>query len=129
MGNCTEINYKGTRIVYTNIEGCSGDTAIPAFEQVQQIASTYPPKSMLSMVNAKDARFNSNLISVIKETVKKNNPYVKATAVCGLSSLTTLMVNSIISVTGRKMKFFDTVDEAKEWLYQCNLDMVSVEQA
>lgn len=76
---------------------------------------------MLSLVNAKDARYNSNLLSTIKETVKKNNSKVKATAVCGLNPLTTLMVNSIIAITGRKMKLVDSFEEAKEWLYQVKM--------
>lgn len=118
MSDCTEIRYKGIKMVYTNVEGCSGEAAIPVFQKVVQIASTYPHKSMLSLVNAKGTRFNSDLLSVIKDTVKKNNPKVKATAVFGLSSLSTLMVNSIISVTGRKMKLLNTMEEAQEWLYQ-----------
>jgi len=118
MPDCTEIRYKGIKMVYTNVEGCSGEAAIPVFQKVVQIAATYPDKSMLSLVNARGTRFNSDLLSVIKDTVKKNNPKVKATAVFGLSALSTLMVNSIISVTGRKMKLLNTMEEAQEWLYQ-----------
>ncbi|MEK6480346.1 hypothetical protein WJR50_22575 [Catalinimonas sp. 4WD22] len=121
MPDCTIIKYKTINIVYTDVSSCSGDMAIPCFEKVQQIASTLPDKSMFSLVNARDTRFNSKLLSVIKETVKKNNPKVRATAVCGLSQLSALMVNSIISITGRKMKLLDTLEEAKEWLYQENL--------
>lgn len=118
MADCTEIRYKGVKIVYTNVENCSGEAAIPVFEKVVKLASTYPDKSMLSLVNARGTRFNSDLLSVIKDTVKKNNPKVKATAVFGLSALSTLMVNSIISVTGRKMKLLNSLEEAQEWLYQ-----------
>lgn len=118
MGNCTEIRYKGVKMVYTNIENCSGDAAIPVFRKVVEVAACYPDKSMLSLVNARGARFNSELLSVIKDTVKQNNPKVKATAVFGLSSLTSLMVNSIISVTGRQMKLLESEEEAREWLYQ-----------
>jgi len=118
MGECTEIRYKGVKMVYTNIEGCSGESAIPVFQKVVQVAATYPNKSMLSLVNAKGTRFNSDLLSVIRDTVKKNNPKVKATAVFGLNTLSTLMVNSIISVTGRRMKLLNSQEEAQEWLYQ-----------
>lgn len=118
MGECTEIRYKGVKMVYTNIEGCSGESAIPVFQKVVQVATTYPNKSMLSLVNAKGTRFNSDLLSVIRDTVKKNNPKVKATAVFGLNTLSTLMVNSIISVTGRRMKLLNSQEEAQEWLYQ-----------
>lgn len=62
---------------------------------------------MLSLVNGKDAPYNSKLLSCIKETVKLNNHKVKATAVCGLNPLTTLIVNSIIAFTGRRMHLTD----------------------
>jgi len=109
-------------MVYTNVEGCTGEESIPAFHKVVQIASTYPNKSMLSLVNAKNTRFNSDLLSTLRDVVKKNNPKVKATAVCGLSTLSTLMVNSIISMTGRKMKLVKTLEEAQEWLYKFEVD-------
>jgi len=118
MPDCIEIRFKGVKMVYTNIENCTGAAAIPVFRKVVEVASRYPDKSMLSLVNARGARFNSELLSVIKATVKKNNPKVKATAVFGLSSLTRLMVNSIISVTGRQMKLVESEEEAQEWLYQ-----------
>ncbi len=122
MPECQIIKYKTVEMVYTDVSGCSGDAAIPYFEKVQKIASTLPDKSMLSLVNAKDTRFNSNLMGVLKETVKKNNPKVKATAVYGLSSLSALMVNSVATLTGRKIKLMDTLENAKEWLYEMHME-------
>lgn len=122
MPDCSIIKYKGLEIVYTDVSGCVGDTAIPYFEKVQKIASTFPDKSMFSLVNARDTRFNTHLLGVIRETVKKNNPKVKATAVFGLNQLSILMVNSIASITGRKMKLVDTLEEAQEWLYQVHVE-------
>lgn len=118
MADCTIITYKDVKIVYTNISGTSGNEAIPCFEKSQLVAEQFAEGTMLSLVNATDARYNSSLLSTIKETVKKNNTKVKATAVCGLTPLTTLMVNSIILLTGRNMKLVDTLEEAQEWLHQ-----------
>ena len=118
MADCTIITYKDIKIVYTDISGTSGDGAIPAFEKSRKVAKQFEDGTMLSLVNATNARYNSNLLSTIKETVKQNNPKVKATAVCGLTPLTTLIANSIISFTGRKMKLVNTPEEAKAWLYQ-----------
>lgn len=118
MSYCKVVDYKGVKIVYTDIENTHGDEAVPTFDAVQKLVATFPDKSVLSCVNAMDARFNKDLLSKIKETVKKNNPKSKATVVCGLSKLSTLILNSIIAATGRKMKLFHTVEEGKEWLYQ-----------
>jgi len=117
MSKCNVIKYKDIDIVYTDIADASPEEAIVAFENCQEIISKMPLNSVYSLVNAKGARFNSNLIQTIKDTVKKNNPYNKATAVAGLSQLSRLMVNSIISFTGRQMKLTDTVEDAKVWLY------------
>jgi hypothetical protein len=118
MSYCKVLDYKGIKIVYTDIENTNGTEAIPAFDAVQKLVAEFPDKSVLSCVNATNARFNKDLLSKIKETVKKNSPKVKVTVVCGLSKLSTLILNSIIAATGRKMKLFDSVEDGKEWLYQ-----------
>ncbi|MDN5201344.1 STAS/SEC14 domain-containing protein [Fulvivirgaceae bacterium BMA10] len=111
------------KIVYTDISDSSPEMAIRVFERNKTIISEFDKNSVYSLVNAKDVRFNSKLIQVVKETVKENNPYVRATAVSGLNTLTRLMVNSIVSFTGREIKLFENEDEAKEWLYQRFLDV------
>lgn len=129
MADCTIITYKDVKIVYTDISGTFGNEAIPCFEKSQEIAREFAEGTMLSLVNATEARYNSSLLSTIKETVKKNNTKVKATAVCGLNPLTTLMVNSIILITGRNMKLVDTFEEAQEWLYQVEKESKKVAAA
>jgi len=116
MSYCEIRNYKGVKIVYTDIEGTAGEEAVSTFDKVQELVAKFPDKSVLSCVNATDARFNKVLLSKIKETVKKNNPKSKATVVCGLNKLSTLILNSIIAATGRKMKLVDTVEEGMQWL-------------
>lgn len=116
MSYCEVRDFKGLKIVYTDIAGTSGNEAIPTFDKVQGLVQKFPDKSVLSCVNATDARFNKDLLAKIKETVKKNNPKAKATVVCGLNKLSTLILNGIIAATGRQMKLFDTVEEGMEWL-------------
>ncbi|UII32479.1 hypothetical protein LVD17_01320 [Fulvivirga ulvae] len=118
MASCSVIKYKELDIVYTDISNASPEEAMAVFDENQKIISKMPPKSVYALVSAKDARFNSNLIQKIKETVKKNNPHSKATAVSGLNALSRLMVNSIIAFTGRQMKLVETEEEGKEWLHQ-----------
>ena len=118
MSYCEIVDYKGVKIVYTNIVDTSGNEAIPVFDKVQSLVAQFPDKSVLSCVNARNARFNKDLLAKIKDTVKKNNPKSKATVVCGLNKLSKLILNGIISATGRQMKLFDGEAEAKEWLYQ-----------
>ena len=118
MASCNVIKHNDLEIVYTDISNSSPEEAMEAFDKNQKIISGMPHKSVYALVNASDARFNSALIQKIKETVKNNNPHSKATAVCGLNTLSRLMVNSIISFTGRQMKLTETAEDAKQWLYE-----------
>lgn len=117
MASSNLIRYNNISIVYTDISDASPEESMGAFKRSCEIIEKMPLKSVYSLVNAKEARFNSALIQTVKDTVKKNNPYNKATAVSGLSPLSRLMVNSIVAFTGRQMKLTETVEEAKEWLY------------
>lgn len=126
MASCNVVKYKELDIVYTDISNASPEEAMAVFDENQLIISKMPLKSVYALVNAKDARFNSSLIQKIKETVKKNNPHSKATAVCGLNALSRLMVNSIIAFTGRQMKLVETAEEGKDWLYKKYKESVAV---
>lgn len=126
MADARIIEYKGVKMVYTDIENCNGDEAVPAFIKVRDIVAQFPDKSVLSLVNATNARFNTHLLSTIKETVKINNPKSKATVVFGLNKLSSLIVSSIVSATGRNIKLAPTMEEGQELLYQD--EMVSREK-
>ncbi|MBK6266262.1 hypothetical protein JKA74_14545 [Marivirga sp. S37H4] len=120
------IDYKDIKIVYTNIVDTAGSEAVPTFDKVQKLVAEFPDKSVLSCVNATNARFNTELLSKIKETVKKNNPKAKATVVCGLNKLSTLILNSIIAATGRQMKLFNTEEEGMAWLYEYEMQTTEI---
>ena len=98
MSYCKVVEHKGVKIVYTDIENTNGNEAIPAFDAVQKLVAEFPDKSVLSCVNATNARFNKDLLSLI--------------------------LNSIIAATGRKMKLLDSVEDGKEWLYQYEINSV-----
>lgn len=51
-----------------------------------------------------------------QDFVKGNKPYVKASAVVGLSGLQQIVYNGIMKITGREIKSFSTLAEAKDWL-------------
>lgn len=48
---------------------------------------------------------------------EKNQPYVIATAVSGLTSLTKLLAKGVTTASSRKADFFSEIEDAKEWLY------------
>ncbi|MEL6535993.1 MAG: hypothetical protein AAFQ98_11305 [Bacteroidota bacterium] len=107
-------------IFYTDISNTKPEDSIPIFIKNREIIAerNLKEKSVYSLVNAQGARFNSKLIQTIKETTKANNPYIQATTVTGLSTLTKTIVNSIVHFTGRDIRVLDTVDQGKEYLFE-----------
>ncbi|MFQ3213124.1 MAG: hypothetical protein ACI9L9_001035 [Marivirga sp.] len=47
MSYCEVRDYKGIKIVYTDIAGTSGGEAIPTFDKVQALMAKFPDKSAL----------------------------------------------------------------------------------
>ncbi len=116
------ITYKDLRVVYTNLEGLTIEEAMKGINAAIDVIHQYPHKSVYSLVNMTDMRFNSELRDEISRVGKINAPYMKATVIVGLTSITKLMAKAIIKLTGRKAALFDDVESGKEWLYQVSID-------
>lgn len=53
---------------------------------------------------------------MIKEYAQHNTPYVKASAVVGISGWAKVILTAIKTATGRDFHIAVTMEEAKEWL-------------
>jgi hypothetical protein len=113
-----EIEHKGLTILYTNLSKLSIEDAMEMLTNASLIISQQPLKSVYSMVNLEGMRFNKELIKKITEAGHSNAPYVKATAICGLTSMTKLIAKTVINLTGRKAKICNNIKDGKEWLHK-----------
>ncbi|SHJ90715.1 hypothetical protein SAMN04488028_102100 [Reichenbachiella agariperforans] len=111
------ISYKDISIIYTNLSGLAKEEGFEVLQEAVDVISQYPPKSVYSLINVEGIKINSAFIDEIKRVGKSNAPYVKGTAAVGLTSMTKLIARTMIKFTGRKAELFDTVEDAKEWLY------------
>ena len=118
MASCKVIEYKGIEIVFTDISNANVSDAIHAFEHSCEIIKNYPLGSVYALVHTKNAKFSMELVEKIKEVVKRNQPYNRATAVTGLDSMTMVFARSIGVLTGRSLKFLSTPEEGKEYLFK-----------
>jgi len=113
------IIYEGVEVLYTDLTGTLPKQGIEALRQCRENCKSRPIKSVLSLINVTDARYNSELIAYAKEMSRDNKPYILASAVCGFNDLTKLMLNSILLFAGRRdVKLFDTKEESMKWLLQ-----------
>ncbi|MCV9388760.1 STAS/SEC14 domain-containing protein [Reichenbachiella ulvae] len=117
----SKMTYKDVEIITTDLSGLTIDEGNKVLNEAVAVISKYPEKSVLSLINVEGIKINSAFLDEIKEVGKKNGPYVKGTAVVGLTSMTKLMARAIIKFTGRKAALFDDEESALAWLYQVHL--------
>ena len=119
MASVYELNHKGKTIVCLDIAGLQSRDK-PEFRklvaQAKQNIRQYPLKSALVITNVINTGFDTEVSGIIKEYAQHNTPYVKASAVVGISGWSKIILMAIKTVTGRDFYLADTMEEAKEWL-------------
>jgi hypothetical protein len=75
-----------------------------------------PPVSVRTLVNVKDARFDTRIARALQDLARHNKPFVLASAVVGLSGLQRVILQAVMRATRRTFATFDDVEQAKDWL-------------
>ncbi len=113
------ISHKGLQIYYSDFsnlkELADFDDAI---NEVNSYIRSQPQNSIYTLTNFSKTFFNSTITKKISDMAAGNKPFVKTNAVIGLGGLTKIVFDGIIRVTGRDSKSFNTIEEAKEYLYE-----------
>lgn len=116
MSGVSIIDENDEIIIFTDLRNLSAEDAPIIMDEAAKVISQYPPKSVMSLVDMTDMRFNKVVIAKVTEIARINEPYVKVTAIVGLNSVAKLIAKSVIKLTGRNTVLFDEVEAAKNWL-------------
>ena len=85
-------------------------------KQSKAIVGTQPPKSLLILTDVTGTTFNTAAVEEMKHYSAFNTPFVKASAVVGLSGIKKIIYDAVIKVIGRAVMSFHTEAEALDWL-------------
>jgi len=92
----------------------------PEFQDLLKTAKkmiqNHPVGTALTLTDISDSHFDPEVLNTFKDFTKKNKPYVKASAVVGVSGLRELALNVISRFSSREFRTFDNRDKAIEWL-------------
>lgn len=72
---------------------------------------------MLTLTLLHGLAYSEQTTARMKDYVRGNRPYVLASAVAGLDYLRRIIL-PLNRLTGRKLRAFDDLDRAKEWLVE-----------
>lgn len=119
MPRTTFIEYQGVRIAFLDFAGIADtETALAAIAEAESVITREPPKSVLTLTDVTGSHFDSTIVKALRELVEHDRPFVKAGAVVGLSGLMRVIYSTLVHLTGRNLRAFDTIDQAKEYLAQ-----------
>jgi hypothetical protein len=120
MEHVEEFVLDGKNVIFIDFSNTSSEKEFNVIiEQVREVMPKYAEKSVSTIVNLENVRFDSNIKDVFTDLIKFNKPYVKYTAVIGIDGIKKKMVEMIMRLTGRANFYFCfTREKAVSWLRQ-----------
>lgn len=114
------MTYKNKEFFYVDYTGIanSKEKIIQLIIESGEEYRKKPLNSVLALVNVGNARFDSEVLRIFKESQDKSEPYEKRVAVIGLDTLKRIAYNFIAGSNKSFIRAFETEEEAKEWLVQ-----------
>jgi hypothetical protein len=111
------IGHKGKQVLLLDYAGIRDpDEAVREIRASMRFVARQPKGSLLVMTLVREARYNAAVLQVTKEMATHNAPYVKASAVVGMSGLHRIAYQAVILFSKRNIKTFDSEAEALAWL-------------
>ncbi len=112
------IRHKQKEILQLDFSECLYEELMTLVTKSRDIISQQPPNSLLVFTNLADIRINKDVAKTMREYLELNKPFIKASAVIGITSQTQVLFNTIITLARREIKVFDNEAAAKDWLVE-----------
>ena len=110
------IPYKNKQILLIDFSDCSPEQALQVISQAKALIGKQPKASLLVLTNVKNGHFNPTVSQAMKGFTLHNKPFVKKSAVIGLSGIQRIIYAAVVKFSGRKLPLFEDEIRAKEWL-------------
>jgi hypothetical protein len=115
------INHLGKRIFLLDFSKLKTEDEIKSvIEESKSIIRQQALGTSICLANIDDMHFNNQIKDLFLDFVKGNKPYMKASAIVGVTGLKQILFNGIMKISGRDVKSFDNETKAKEWLVSQN---------
>jgi len=88
-------------------------------DESKVLIATHPPKSVHTICNMENVRFDTTTKELFANWAKDNEPYVRSGVVIGLDGIKKIMANAVLVMSGRKnLTFAHSKEKAVEWLLE-----------
>lgn len=116
-----EILYKGQAIWYADYRGLMGDELAQRIRDNTTISHELAREGKVDRLTLADFRecvATQEVVDAIRQAGVEVKPYLRATAVVGVSGIRKHLLNILNKATGMGARAFDTLEEAQDWLVE-----------
>jgi len=111
------VDHRGKRILVLDFSRVRDPAeTLGAIVRAREVVARHPPRSLLVLTNTREGRYNAAVLQALKELATHNAPYVRASAVSGMSGLHRIAFLAILTFSGRRIQVFDLEEDALDWL-------------
>ena len=110
------IQHEGKKILHLDFSRSRAEDVLVTISTAKKVIAMQPERSLLTLTDVTDARFNDAVAQELKAFTAHNRPYVRAAAVVGVTGLKRIIFEAVIAFSGRKLSTFDNLEKAKQWL-------------
>src|ERR1700745_2083910 len=112
------IEHEGQRIVFMDFSRIQDPSVVlREIDEARNFVAQHPKrKELLVLVNLYGLVFNEEVVKAFRQLTKDDEPYEKAVAVYGFSSIGRVLLRASNMITGRHLDAFDNREEALKWL-------------
>jgi hypothetical protein len=115
------IVHQGKKILYSDFSNLQFvEDVSEVMKEVKKYVHVQPKNSIYSLISVEGTHFNNEIRDMFAEVAKSNKPFVKISAIVGISGLKQIMYKAIMKLTGRDDKCFSNIEQAKDWLVKQN---------
>lgn len=110
------IQHQGKQILHLDFTHAKADEVLQLIREATNVIAAQPAKSLRTLTDVTDMKFNTEAAEALKEFTRHNKPYVTASAVVGITGLKQIIYNAVVKFSGRNLVAFDSAGKAKDWL-------------
>ena len=121
MAGVYQLTYKGKSILCLDVAGLKlkdKQEFKKHVDDAEEQIRMHPPNSLLLITNVTDTGFDTEVSAVMGEYALHNTPYIKASALIGVSGVQKVVLAAIKALTEREFYLTDSMEDAQEWLIQ-----------
>ena len=113
---CRFVSHKGKQIYLIDIEGLTPDQVVTHIPIAAKDIRAQPLGSVMTLVHVKGVKLEERMNNDLKELAAGNKPYVRLSAISGLSPLQRVVLNTVKIFTRREFHLFDEKQKALDFL-------------